>query len=153
MSSFRIISDASWPNLTGWERVVKMSWAECDTQDYFAAWNRPWGSEVSQGTTLWRTIEGLDLSEFGYGHIRFAYLAIVTLSTGTPDVAVTEDYIKHKENLCYPVPWGSNVRGRARFLGATINNRETKLVFLLVDPEIEKEFFRKGRDQMSRLLN
>lgn len=149
MSSFYIIRDPRWPDLTNWERVEKYSWAECDTIDYFSDWGRRWGDEVTQSNALYR---GAPMSLEGIGLVRFAYIAIVTLSTDAPDIKATNEYIKHQENLCYPIPTGG-ISGRARFIGAKIENGQTQLYFIISDPQLDRAIFAQEASVASRLLN
>lgn len=151
MSSFFVVKDPSWPDLAQWAKVEKMTWAECDASDYFSDWGRRWGDDVAQGNTLYRTKETLKIPD--WGEIRLAYLVRVTLSTDAPDIKATNDYIQHQENLCYPVPWGTNIDGRARFIGAKIAHGQTELFFVISDPELDKVIFKHEADELSRLLN
>jgi len=154
MGRFRIVENLSWPRLTGYERLEKMDWAESDALSYFSAWDRPWGEDVTQSSWIWKTDSSLDLSKLGVGKLSLSYVVIVTLSTDDPDIGATNKYIEHKERLLYPIPIKSSLRGRARFLGATIGQGKTKLVFLISDPEIDRILDEKEkRDEFGRLLN
>ncbi len=150
MSSFQVIKDPNWPNLNGWEKVTKYSWAESDTADYFSDWGQSWGKDVGQSNTLYRIRAELQIP--GWGPIRLAYLAVITLSTEAPDIEATNRYIKHQESLCYPVPTGG-ISGRARFIGAKIAKGQTQLFFVISDPQIDEVIFRHEANMLSRLLN